>query len=84
MLLLVLWYMPNNPSIMVNKPIQVEIVEENQDAIIVRLPFLEVPIEMNWAFFNKRVEAGYFQLHQQDRHQAFSLKLLQLSVKNKQ
>lgn len=68
---------------MVNKPIQVEIVEEKQDAIIVRLPFLEVPIEMNWAFFNKRVEVGYFQLRSQDRNRTFPLKLLQFSAKNK-
>lgn len=67
---------------MVNKPIQVEIVEENQNGVIVRLPFLEVPIEMNWAFFTKRVEAGYFQLRPQDRNPTFSLKLLQLSLKN--
>lgn len=64
-----------------NKPIQVEIVEENQDGIIVRLPFLDIPIEMNWAFFNKRVEAGYFQLRGADLPSALSVKIFPLQQK---
>jgi len=65
-----------------NKPIQVEIVEENQDGIIVRLPFLDIPIEMNWAFFKKRVEAGYFQLGGVDLPSSLSGKLFPLKQKN--
>ncbi len=64
-----------------NKPIEVEIVEENQDGIIVRLPFLDIPIEMDWAFFKKRVEVGYFQLSGADLPNALSGKLLSLSQK---
>ena len=74
--------LPSNPPIMVNKPIQVEIVEENQNGIIVRLPFLEVPIEMNWAFFNKRVEAGYFQLKGESLHRTLPLKLIRFNQKD--
>lgn len=66
-----------------NKPIQVEIVEENQDGIIVRLPFLEVPIEMNWAFFYKRVEVGYFTFKQAEQlPRSYSLKLFPLTRKD--
>lgn len=69
-----------NLPIIMNKPIQVEIVEEKQDGIIVRLPFLEIPIEMNWAFFYKRVEAGYFTFRQAEQlPNSFSLKLFPLS-----
>lgn len=47
---------------MITRPIQVEILEESKDGLKVKLPFLEVPVEMNWAFFNKRLDAGYFKL----------------------
>lgn len=47
---------------MITRPIQVEVLEESKDGLKVKLPFLEVPVEMNWAFFNKRLDAGYFKL----------------------
>ena len=45
---------------MKKEPVQIEIVEKNSDFLKVKLPFLDIPVEMNWAFFNKRLEAGYF------------------------
>ena len=45
---------------METKSIDIEILEMNQDFIKVKLPFLNIPIDMNYQFFNPRLENGYF------------------------
>lgn len=46
---------------MKNKKINIEILDANEDKLVVKLPFLEVPITMNYQFFKQRVVDGYFQ-----------------------
>lgn len=47
---------------METKTIDIEILEMNQDFIKVKLPFLNIPIDMNYQFFNPRLENGYFNI----------------------
>ena len=42
------------------KSIEVEVLEFNPNQVKVKVPFLDIPINMNHEFFNKRVESGYF------------------------
>ena len=47
---------------MSTKPIDVKIIDSSPDSVTVKLPFLEVPIQMNHELFNKRMKSGYFQV----------------------
>ncbi len=44
------------------RPIQVNVVESSQDFITVKLPFLEVPVQMNHELFRNRMKSGYFHI----------------------
>lgn len=66
---------------MITKPIQVEILEESKDGLKVKLPFFEVPVEMNWAFFNKRLDAGYFKLLRSKNRATVDINFLPLTGK---
>ena len=44
------------------EPIEIQILEETSEFVKVKLPFLEVPVEMNQSFLKKRLDSGYFQL----------------------
>lgn len=68
---------------MITRPIQVEILEESKDGLKVKLPFLEVPIEMNWAFFNKRLDVGYFKVSAESKKKKLGNQLLPLLKKSK-
>ena len=48
---------------MKKKSVYVRILEATEKTIKVMLPFIDIPIEMNRTFFNKRVESGYFKLN---------------------
>ena len=48
---------------METKSIDIEILEMNQDFIKVKLPFLNIPIDMNYQFFNQRLENVYFNIN---------------------
>jgi len=50
------------------KPVDVEVLESTPDGIKVKLPFLEVPVEMNHYFFQKRLECGYFKVREMKEH----------------
>ena len=50
---------------MTRKSIMVEVLESNADAVKVKLPFLSVPVEMNYAFFQRRIQSGYFKLQRE-------------------
>jgi hypothetical protein len=43
--------------------IKVNVLEKNPEFLYVELPFLEVPVKMDHAFFQKRVNAGYFKIN---------------------
>lgn len=45
---------------MTSKPVIVQILEERPDGVLVKLPFLDTPVEMNHYFWKKRLEVGYF------------------------
>jgi hypothetical protein len=47
-------------------PIDVEILEANNGFFKVKVPFIDVPVEMNSQFFNKRLECGYFNVLNKD------------------
>ncbi len=42
--------------------INVEILESTHDFVKIKLPFTEVPIQVNHQFFKPRVENGYFKV----------------------
>lgn len=42
--------------------IEIKILEETPESVKVKLPFLDVPVEMNQSFLKKRLESGYFKL----------------------
>ncbi len=44
------------------RSVEVRVLEATPDSIKVRLPFVPVPVEMNYAFFHSRVQDGYFNL----------------------
>lgn len=44
------------------KSIDVEVLESANDFVKVKVPFLEVPVEMSHQFFNTRLETGYFKV----------------------
>ena len=46
----------------INKAIEIQIIESTPDLVRVQLPFLEVPVEMNREFFNRRIQSGYFRI----------------------
>lgn len=48
---------------MTSKPVVVQILEERPDGVLVQLPFLDTPVEMNHYFWKKRLEVGYFKPH---------------------
>jgi len=51
---------------MINERISVQILEKKKDKLAVKLPFLEIPVTMNYDFFNRRLATGYFQLNDED------------------
>lgn len=48
------------------KKVPIEILEHSKETIKVKLPFLDVPVEMNQNFFKSRLEQGYFVIGQQN------------------
>ena len=42
--------------------VQIEIIKSTEEGVTIRLPWLEVPVQMNRTFFDERVNAGYFQI----------------------
>ena len=50
------------------KSIEVEILERHPDVVKVKLPFLDIPVEMNHEFLRKRVESGYFKVRESSRN----------------
>lgn len=44
------------------KKINVKILNTNEDTLLIKVPFLEVPLRVGYGFFNQRVAEGYFQL----------------------
>lgn len=45
-----------------SKPIDIEILESNQKFVKVKMPFLDIPVEMDQQFFKPRMEKGYFRI----------------------
>jgi hypothetical protein len=52
-------------------PIDVEILEINDDLLKVKIPFVDIPIEMNRQFFSRRLECGYFNVSNIDTYLSF-------------
>lgn len=50
---------------MQNETVEVKILEEKPDGVLVKLPFLDIPVEMNHYFLQKRLEMGYFKIQQE-------------------
>ncbi|MEM1118986.1 MAG: hypothetical protein AAGJ18_00970 [Bacteroidota bacterium] len=46
--------------------IPVKILATQDNNLAVKLPFLDIPVTMNYDFFSKRVDAGYFQITEED------------------
>jgi hypothetical protein len=44
------------------KPIDIEILESTPQCVKVKLPFLDIPVEMDHQFFKPRMEKGYFRI----------------------
>jgi hypothetical protein len=44
------------------KPIDIEILESTPKSVKVKLPFLDIPVEMDQQFFQPRMEKGYFRI----------------------
>ena len=40
--------------------IPVEILKMTPNSIALKLPFVDIPVTMNYDFFTKRIENGYF------------------------
>ena len=45
---------------MYTRPVIIEILELSSEYVIVKLPFLNVPVKMNHSFVESRLKAGYF------------------------
>ena len=45
---------------MKTSPVRVEILEHSPNSVKLKTPFVPVPIEMNYDFFFKRLQQGYF------------------------
>ena len=52
---------------MKKKSIKVQVLESTPDFIKVQLPFLQIPVKMNYDFFRSRIQDGYFKLNN-ERH----------------
>lgn len=50
-----------------NKKISIKILAREKDKLAIKLPFLDIPVIMDYDFFNKRLATGYFQLVENDR-----------------
>ena len=48
------------------EPIEIQILEETPEFVKVKLPFLDVPVEMNQSFLKKRLDSGYFKLQKNE------------------
>ena len=53
---------------MKNQSIEIEILDSTPDCIKVKLPFLDIPVEMNDQFLRPRLESGYFRLRNESNH----------------
>ena len=42
------------------KSIDIQVIKTTPEMVTVKLPFIEVPVGMNYDFFKKRLESGYF------------------------
>lgn len=49
------------------KPIDIEILESTQEFVKVKLPFLDIPVEMEHRFFEPRMQKGYFRIWEKNR-----------------
>lgn len=47
---------------MVAKSVDIIILESTPNFIKVKLPFLDIPVQMNHQFFNSRLRQGYFKV----------------------
>jgi len=61
---------------MENRKVDVEILDIYDNALSIKLPFVEVPITMNYDFFSQRVATGYFKLKSDDIKRKISKELL--------
>jgi hypothetical protein len=52
---------------MKGKAIEVKILEMTKEKLKVKLPFTNVPVQMNIPFFKTRLKAGYFKLNSPDQ-----------------
>jgi len=47
---------------MPTKTIAVDIVSSNAMYVYIKMPFLDIPVEMTYEYFFKRIAEGYFQI----------------------
>lgn len=64
------------PITMQQKKVPVKVLEVQPEGVKVELPFLEIPVTMDYRFFKKRMDAGYFQLLNTEMTQQLKQKLL--------
>ncbi len=44
--------------------VNVKILEATPDLVKVKLPFMDIPVQMSYNFFQKRLEKGYFKIQE--------------------
>ncbi len=42
--------------------VQVILIEADQEQVMLKLPFLDVPVEMSRSFFQERLKNGYYNI----------------------
>ncbi len=47
--------------------IQVILIEADQEQVMLKLPFLDVPVQMNRNFFQRRLRNGYYKILNKSR-----------------
>ncbi len=47
---------------MTTKTISVDIVSSNAQYVYIKMPFLDIPVEMSYEYFFQRIAEGYFKI----------------------
>ena len=47
--------------------VQVIVIEADKEKVMLKLPFVDVPVEMNRTFFQRRLRNGYYKIINKSR-----------------
>ena len=59
---------------MPNKTIAIDIVSSNDLHVYIKMPFLDIPVEMTYAYFFQKISEGYFRIKKRSMKKMRALK----------